>query len=166
MLNYPYATLSAPPDIPQDVPRKFQANNENENGPSHVSACIGVRVLRVVLSWTQNLLFACDIKRYGEQCRGTCVGALGGRGTAESHGRSAWKLNGVPFPCRDCHFRFLYLYKSQSKPKIHAEHEAAGPLCVPPLCRFYGSQKVGKTQANRTYNFKCLYVANNKGARA
>jgi len=56
----------------------------------------------------------------------------------ESHGRSAWKLNGVPFPCRDCHFRFLYLYKSQSKPKIHAEHEercvySVVALGAPPL---------------------------------
>lgn len=42
------------------------------------------------------------------------VGA--GERAQRSHSRAAWKLNGVPFPCRDCHFRFLYLYKSQSKP--------------------------------------------------
>jgi len=96
---------------------------------------------------TQNFLFVCDIKRYagGENY------GWGRKRKTESHGRSAWKLNGVPFPCRDCHFRFLYLYKSQSKPKIHAEHEA---LCVC-VCsivviapRFYGSQKVEEKTLN------------------
>lgn len=51
-----------------------------------------------------------------------------------SHEQAAWKLNGVPFPCRDCHFRFLYLYKSQSKPNTcEARKATLRAHCAPTL---------------------------------
>lgn len=50
-----------------------------------------------------------------------------------SHEQAAWKLNGVPFPCRDCHFRFLYLYKSQSKPNTCEARRATLRTLRPPL---------------------------------